>query len=193
MKLDSLTHFFCNLPVIETERMILKPITLDDIDDIYEFTSDPLTSDWLTWYPHKTKTDAINFVNYVQEKYKKNQPAQWAVKLKANNKIIGICGFISFSEEHLNGEVAYVLSPLYWNKGYLTEALKEIIKFSFTQLNLVRIEAKCEIGNLASEKVMQKAGLMQEGIFRKYFRRKGIFRDYKIYSIINEAEQNYSI
>jgi ribosomal-protein-alanine N-acetyltransferase len=126
----------------------------------------------------------LNFIKSVLGKYQNNQPAQWAIELKSYKKVIGLCGFVNFFEEHSKGEMAYVLSPDYWGNGFLPEALAKIIEFSFKQWGLIRIEAKCEVGNFASEKVMQKVGMIQEGLFIKYLKRKGEYRSYKLYAIL---------
>jgi ribosomal-protein-alanine N-acetyltransferase len=181
-------EIFNDLPTLETERLSLRQIGIKDTDDVFAFTSNPKTSEWLTWDPHKTKEDSLNFIKSVLEKYQKNQPAQWAIELKSEKKVIGLCGFVNFFEEHSKGEVAYVLSPDYWGKGFLPEALIKIIEFSFKQLGLIRIEAKCEVGNFASEKVMQKVGMIQEGLFIKYLKRKGESRSYKLFAIIYDKK-----
>jgi [ribosomal protein S5]-alanine N-acetyltransferase len=181
-------NIFIELPIIETKRLLLRKIEIKDTDDVFAFTSNPITSEWLTWHPHKTKEDTLNFIKTVMEKYQRDQPAQWAIELKPDKKIIGLCGFVNYFEEHSKGEVAYVLSPDYWGKGFLPEALEKIIEFSFKNWGLIRIEAKCEVGNFASERVMQKVGMRQEGLFIKYLIRKGESRNYKLYAIINDKK-----
>ena len=75
----------------------------------------------------------------------------------SEKKVIGFAGFIDYSEQHKKAELAYVLSPLYQNKGYMTEALDIIMNYGFTEMGLNRIEAKCEIDNFASERVIRAA------------------------------------
>lgn len=177
---------FLNLDEIETDRLKIRKITLKDAEDIFEFTSLPETCEILSWYPHQNIDVTKKFLKSIIIKYKKNEPAQWALELKENKKVIGIAGFINIDFHNKRGEIAYVLSPFYQNKGLMTEALKEIIRIGFNRMDLIRIEAKCEIDNFASERVMQKIGMRLEGCFYNYIIRKGKPRHYKIYSILNE-------
>jgi ribosomal-protein-alanine N-acetyltransferase len=174
---------FTDLPVIATERLLLRPVTLDDVPDIFAFTSNPITSEWLTWYPHQTPADTARFVSSTLVKYETNAPAQWVMANKDDDKVIGICGFVNYSAYDENGEVAYVVSPDYWGRGLLTEALTAIIQWAFAHGGLSRIEARCEVGNVASERAMQKAGLRLEGECIKFLKRKGVLRDYRLYAI----------
>ncbi|GAB3535547.1 GNAT family N-acetyltransferase [Pontibacter brevis] len=181
---------FNQLPSIETQNLLLRKVTLSDAEDVFAFTSDSRTSERLTWEPHKDVDHTRNFLRSLIEKYEQNVAAQWAVCLRSTNKVIGFCGFINYHEEHKKGEVAYVLSPEHWGKGYLTEGLNAIIQHCFTFFDFNRIEAKCEADNIASEKVMQKVGMKSEGYMRRYIIRKGNVHDYKLYSIIKEDYSN---
>jgi ribosomal-protein-alanine N-acetyltransferase len=174
---------FTDLPVIATERLLLRAITINDVADIFAFTSNPITSEWLSWYPHQTPADTAGFVSSVLAKYEANTPAQWVIADKQDGKVIGICGFVNFSAYDENAEVAYVVSPDYWGRGILTEALTAIIQWAFAHGGLSRIEARCEVGNVASERAMQKAGLRLEGECIKFLKRKGALRDYRLYAI----------
>ena len=181
-------NIFSDLPKLYTERLILRKLTINDSKDIFLFTSNEKITEFLSWSSHKSETDTKQFLKSVLKNYELNIPAQWGIELREEKKIIGIAGFISFSSEHNKGEIAYILSPYYQNKGYMTEALKKIVGYSFNDLGLVRLSARCEIDNFASEKVMQKIGMTQEGIARKFLIRRGDFRDYKFYSTIKSEK-----
>ncbi len=84
------------------------------------------------------------------------------------------------------GEVGYALSKDFWNKGYITEAFREVIRFGFERMRLNRVEATCKIPNTASERVMVKCGLEYEGIMRKKLFAKGSYHDLKLYSLLLE-------
>ncbi|MEM4326285.1 MAG: GNAT family protein [Candidatus Pacearchaeota archaeon] len=179
-------NFFRDFSGIHTERLFLRKLRIEDVDDIFEFTSLPETCKILSWYPHSDKNITAKFISSIIEKYERNLASQWGMELKENRKVIGIAGFITFLPEHKKGEIAYVLSPKEQNKGLMTECLLSIIEYGFNIMGLHRIEAKCEIDNFASEKVLQKVGMKLEGCFYDYLIRKGKFRSYKFYSIINQ-------
>ncbi|WP_088102958.1 GNAT family N-acetyltransferase [Halalkalibacter urbisdiaboli] len=176
-----------DLPPFETNRLILRKITLGDLDDIYEFSSDPEVAHHMTWEVNKSKDETLNnFVKVVIEGYENGQSADWAITHKESKKVIGTCAFVDWSNEHKKAEIGYVLNKNYWGKGLASEAIKEIIKFGFETLQLNRIEGGCDTDNISSEKVMLKAGFEYEGTLRKNEFIKGEFRDTKIFSILKE-------
>ena len=114
------------------------------------------------------------------KQYKQNEPANWGIVFKENNKLIGTAGYLNWFKNWRRGEMGYVLSPQYWNKGIMTEAVKEVIKFGFETMGLQRIEAKCYNTNTASEKVMVKNGMTYEGTLRNYVIKNGESKDLKV-------------
>lgn len=103
-----------------------------------------------------------------------------------SSKLIGTCGYVWWQPENEKAEIGYALSPDYWNKGIVTEAAKEIIKFGFENMRLNRIEAHCVDKNIASERIMQKIGMQYEGRLRDFRKFKGKFFDFKMYSILKK-------
>jgi ribosomal-protein-alanine N-acetyltransferase len=178
--------FFNELPVIMSQRLCLRPLVQSDADDIFSFTSNPLTVQYLGWHPHQDKTVTEGFIHSVLEKYKRNEPSQWGIELKEDRKIIGISGFVDFSEEHKKAEIAFVMSPDYQGKGYMTEANRLIVQTGFEILDLNRIQAKAELENYPSQKVLEKTGMIKEGILRDYLVLKNTYRSYIIYSILKK-------
>ncbi|GJM70102.1 hypothetical protein HMSSN036_23180 [Paenibacillus macerans] len=86
----------------------------------------------------------------------------------------------------MRAEIGYVLSKQYWNKGIMTEVVRRIIEFSFKELELVRVEAKCHPKNVGSAKVMEKSEMKFEGVLRRYLWAKEELQDVKLYSIIRD-------
>jgi ribosomal-protein-alanine N-acetyltransferase len=104
--------------------------------------------------------------------------------LKETGKVIGTCGFVNWNHGHYCGELGYSLARRYWNKGLTTEAIRKAIEYGFVKIKLNRIEARCQVDNPASERVMQKVGMKFEGIQREIMYVKKKFRSLKIYSIL---------
>ena len=90
------------------------------------------------------------------------------------------------NQNHKIAEIGYVISKDYWGKGLTTEVAKELVKFGFEEMDLVRVQARCDVENIASARVMEKAGMTFEGIIRKGIFVKGEHRDLKMYSILKE-------
>ena len=177
---------FSRLPVLQTERLVLRKITMADVQDIFAYSSDPRVSRYVLWETHHTVSDARNFVRYMQRLYRSGAPASWAIECKADGRVIGTVGFMWWNREHNSAEVGYSLASRYWNHGYATEALREILRFGFAEMRLQRIEAQHELENPASGRVMAKAGMRREGLLRKRLYNKGRYVDVELYAILRE-------
>jgi [ribosomal protein S5]-alanine N-acetyltransferase len=175
-----------NLPVIETDRLTLRIVTIDDLDNMYEYGSNANVSKYVTWNTHSSISDTKAFLQTVLEQYESEQAVFWGIEHKESAKLIGTIDFVSWNTKHRVGELGYVLSEKYWGQGIMTEAAKEVIKFGFNQMYLVRIQARCLTENIGSERVMKKTGMTLEGIHRKSVFIKGKHRDIKMYSILEE-------
>lgn len=175
-----------DLPIIENKRFILRKFTKNDIDDLYEYASDSEVTKFLSWDTYKNIDIAVDYIENVLMRYSKNEIAPWGIEWKENSKLIGSIDFVQYDKKNFSAEIGYVLNRKYWNKGIMTEALKEIIKFGFDEMNLMRIETRLNAMNVASERVMQKNGLTYEGTLRKKNFLKKEFIDIKFYSILRD-------
>jgi len=177
---------FGDLPVLDTPRLRLRKLTLDDADDVFAYASDPEITRYMLWSPHVSIQDSRKFINISIERYKKGLVAPWGIEHKGDRKIIGTCDFISWFPEHARAEIGYALSRLYWGRGIMTEVVTHVIAYGFGQKDVNRIQAMCEIPNVGSARVMEKSGMAFEGILRQYMHHKGAFRDVKMYAILIE-------
>ena len=173
-------------PTLITERLCLRPLTIQDAADVFEYASIPEIATYTVWYPHETLQDSQIFVLSILDQYENGEIAAYGIELKNEKKIIWTCGFIEYEENHHKAELAYALSPNYWGKGIATEAAKACIRYGFETLQLNRIEARCHASNVQSERVMKRLGMQYEGTLRKDMFVKGAYRDTKIYAILRE-------
>lgn len=184
MKKEAVYKIFSRMPTICTERLILRKISLDDIDDMYEYASNSKLTEYLTWSPHPDKAYTFEYVSYLQTRYKSGEFFDWAIISKESGKMIGTCGFTRFDFRHNFGEIGYVVNPDYHGRGIATEAVRAVIGFGFENLALNRIECRFMMGNDASRKVMEKNGMSFEGTIRQGMLVKGVYRDIGICSIL---------
>jgi ribosomal-protein-alanine N-acetyltransferase len=175
---------FDDLPTLETGRLLLRKVTLDDAADIFEYASDPEVPKYMPWEPHRSIEDTLDYLAHVMERYRQRQAGPWGIVHKGDAKLIGTCAYGSWHQEHNRAEIGYVLSRRYWGQGYTTEAVRAIVGFGFQVMGLNRIEARCEVPNIASARVMEKVGMQFEGVLRQHVFAKGRYRDMKIYSIL---------
>lgn len=177
-------NIFKNLPQLETERLILRKINMNDAKDLFAYGSNPEITKYVCWQTYKSKEDAVSFINKTLEQYSNGAVSPWGIVIKEHNKLIGTCGFIRYDPDHNKGELAYALSCDYWNKGIMTEAVKKIIEFGFENMDLNKVQARCIKENIGSEKVMIKSGMKFDGILRNDILLKDNYFDLKVYSIL---------
>ncbi len=186
MKRESICKIFSKIPTLETERLILRRIRTDDVDDVFEYSSQSEVTKYLTWSPHVDKTYTMEYLNYIQTRYRTGDFFDWGVIDKTSGKMIGTCGFTRFDYVNNSAEVGYVLNPDFWGRGIAAEASFRVISFGFERLGLNRIECRYIIGNEASRRVMEKNRMRFEGVRREGMLIKGVYRDIGICSVLKK-------
>jgi ribosomal-protein-alanine N-acetyltransferase len=180
----TISDVFGDLPTIETERLRLRKIRLEDVDDVYEYTRDPEVARHTSWPPHGSREVSAGFVASLVEDYAKGELAPWGVELKAEGKLLGTCGFIAWHARHRKAEIGYAMHRGYWGRGLMTEAVRAVVDFGFERMALHRVEALCDTDNVGSYRVMEKAGMAFEGVLRGYIFSKGAHRDLRIHAVL---------
>ena len=180
---------FHHLPILNTEHLILRPVRISDAKAMYEYSRDVEVSRYVLWEPHRSLIDTYEVISDIKRQYRRGWPSSFAISLPENGKMIGTIGYMWLNTENLSAEIGYSLSQSYWNRGYMTEALKAVLDYSFNTLELHRVEAQHDIRNPASGQVMKNAGMIKEGILRDRIFNKGQYCTVAIYSIINPKDQ----
>ncbi|MBP3375334.1 MAG: GNAT family N-acetyltransferase [Clostridia bacterium] len=184
MKRESVCKIFSNIPVLTTERVILRKITIDDVEDMFEYSKEADVTEYLTWSPHPDRSYTLEYVNYLQSRYRSGDFYDWGVVLRESGKMIGTCGFTRFDYANNSAEIGYVLNPAFHGLGIATEVAQRVIEFGFDNLGLNRIECKFIIGNDASRRVMEKNSMTFEGVRREGMLIKGRYRDIGVCSVL---------
>lgn len=184
---DLVYRVFKDYPTLETERLILRLFNDSDVEDLYEMCSDELVTKYLNFETYTSITDAYERLEVVKKEYEElHVPPVWAIELKDTGKVIGSIGFLHVKENHSYAEIGYLLHRRYWNKGIMSEAVKEVLKFGFEKMELNKITIDCDSRNIGSYRVMEKNGLVYEGTLRQQRFNKGEYVDVKVYSILKE-------
>ena len=145
--------------MIETERVLLRKFTLDDVDDAWEMNRDPEVRKYLLGEGEPTRDQVRKLIEQnTLGDYEKYGYGRLAVIHKADNRFIGFTG-LKYMPDLDEVDVGYRLCRDYWNQGLATEATRPTIEYGFRELNLDRIIAMALPGNKASIRVMQKLGL----------------------------------
>ena len=177
-------NIFKRIPTLKTERLILRKIKKTDIDDVYEYASDPLVPKYLLWSEHKTKEYTKDYLKYLSKLYKQRKFYDWGIIYK--EKLIGTVGFSSINIKNNSAEIGYVLNRSFWGFGIATEAVMEILQFGFITLNLSKIEAIFLPENHQSRRVLEKSNMKLEQIRHSALLVKGKYQDIEVYSILKD-------
>lgn len=173
------------LPILETKRLILRPIQKEDAHSVFVYATNPDVGPNAGWKPHTKIEEAKSFIDYCIKKREFGQPGTYAIVHKETKKMIGTIEVHSYKEH--KGEIGFVLHPDYWNKGLMTEAGKMLVVYAFEILQLERLAYCHFIGNNRSKRVCEKLEFTYEGTLRKKFRLyTGEAIDEAVYSIIDE-------
>lgn len=176
-------HIF-PLPTLSTERLTLRAMNEDDLYDLYDFVSLSKTTEHLPWSPHLNLFETKGFLEYVQKRSKIFNYHEWGIVLDGENKLIGTIGFTEFFFD--GAEVGYLLSPKYQKQGYMTEAMRFLIDYSFSVLGLKRLRLRIMEKNASSRHLAEKLGFFLKEIKRDYMTIRGESRDVCFYYLHNK-------
>lgn len=156
------------LPII-TERLILRKITSEDLDDLFLLDSKPEVLKYVGIKPFTKKGETLKLIESLLNQYKKNGTGRLAVIEKETNKFIGWSGIKLLTDE-VNGyknvyELGYRFLPEFWGKGYATESAKASLDLGFNQLNADKIYAYADVENQSSNYILTKLGFENKGTF----------------------------
>lgn len=173
---------FTPFPILETDRLILRRLSAEDVLEIFALRSDKEVMKYIPRPLAKSIEDAQAHIALIDEKIESNEGINWAITLKDNHKLIGIIGHYRIKPEHFRAEIGYMLLPEYHGQGIISEAIKEVVNYGFEMMKLHSIEAIIDPENLASEKVLQKNGFVKEAHLKENEYYEGRFLDTVIYS-----------
>ena len=186
MKKETVYTLFSHPPVIETERLLLRPMRVSDAEDMFEYAKDPDVTKYLTWDTHATIQVTKDYLTYVGQRYRTGDCYDFAVVCRADGRMIGTCGFTKFFFTDDAAEIGYVLNPAYQGQGLMTEAVAALLHFGFDHLPLHRIEARFMQENLRSRRLMERVGMTFEGYARESVLVKGMYRTIGVCAILRD-------
>lgn len=174
---------FYPFPEMQTTRLLLRQLKKEDAEEILKLRSDENVMRYIGKELETSLWDAVQFINGVNESLNTNNGILWAIDLKENpGKLIGYIGHWRLIKEHYRAEVGYMLSPEYWKKGIMKEALLKVIDYGFDAMRLHSIEAHISPENTASSRILIATGFVREAYFKEDFFFNGVFSDTAIYS-----------
>jgi ribosomal-protein-alanine N-acetyltransferase len=186
MQASALQDTIRDFPDLRTPRLLLRRLRMEDADDIFAYASDPQVTPYLIWDTHQSLDDTRDFLERTLQSYRDGGLPVWGIEHLADKTIIGTCGFAELALRHARAEVGYVIARKNWRQGLMTEALRAVLAYCFDVLRLNRIEARCDVENTGSWRVMEKVGMRLEGVLRQNIILHGRPRDARMYGILRE-------
>ncbi|KAL6005162.1 hypothetical protein ACLOJK_005724 [Asimina triloba] len=166
---------------MENTQISLRPFELSDVDDFMAWASDEKAARFCHWEPYKSKEDLLNYMQ------KSVLPHPWFRAICLENRPIGmILVYPGTDSDRCRGELGFLLGSKHWGRGIATQAVKTVLDTIFVDLpHLERLQALTSVDNPASQRVLEKAGFLREGILRKYCLLKGKATDTVVYSFLS--------
>ena len=181
---------FAEFHPIETEHLLLRKLELGDVYEYYErLMGDADVSRYMLFAPHQTIMESLEDMQQKLRRYEEEPFYCWGVEQKEEAGLMGMVQLLRFDEQADSCSFVYMLGCNYWNQGYGTEILKAVFRFAFEELEVQRILADHMTKNIASGKVMEKAGMKHIGTETGKYEKMGILYDAEIYEICNENQQ----
>lgn len=175
---------FNPFPLLVTERLLLRKITLHDADEIFMLRSSKNIMLYIDRPMAIDKTDAINYINIITDALTNNAGITWGITLKNNKELIGTIGFWRILKEHYRAEIGYMLNESFQRKGIMQEAIAAVLGYGFDIMQLHSVEANVNPLNTASQKILERNGFVPEAHFRENYYYNGKFLDTYIYSLL---------
>ena len=178
---------------VETSRLLLRPLQQTDILEIHQAASKRDIADTMISVPHPYPEDeALRFVEMQQDLMQKCKSLTFAIVDRERDTFAGIVSIRDVEEEHAVAELSFWVATEGQGKGYMSEALPGVLDLAFGHLGLNRICAYHMARNIASGRVLEKCGLMQEGFLRQRVKKWGKYEDVVIRAMLKEDWLNAS-
>jgi ribosomal-protein-alanine N-acetyltransferase len=179
-----LTLSFTPFPNLESNRLLLRHVSTDDINEIMELRGNPETMKFIPRPLVTSPEMALEHIDMITKKIETNEGINWAITLKGSPKLLGIIGHYRIQHENYRSEIGYMLLPEYQGQGIVSEAINMVLDFGFNVLNFHSVEAVVDPKNYVSTKVLEKNGFVKEAHFLENEYWDGKFWDSEVYSLL---------
>lgn len=173
-------------PTLTTDRLTLRPFTLEDAWDVERLAGKREIADTTLNIPHPYPVGAATrWIESNSLAWANGTNVTFAIIDTKSAKLVGAISLM-IKRDHRRAELGYWIAPDCWNKGYATEASRRILEFGFESLGLHRIESRHFLRNPASGEVMKKIGMQKEGVERDLVLKWDRYESLTLYSILED-------
>ncbi|KAK4339551.1 hypothetical protein RND71_041013 [Anisodus tanguticus] len=174
---------------MDSSRISLRPFKLTDVDDMMLWAGDDRVTRTIRWKTLTSKEEALTFIKDVC------MPHPWRRSICIDDRSIGFVSVfpgsgtvLFYRDDRSRVDLGYAIAVEYWGQGIATKAVKMTIPQVYNDFpEVIRLQALADVENKASQRVLEKAGFLKEGILRKYGYHKGKIVDLVMYSLLSRV------
>lgn len=172
------------LPIITTPRVVLRWISEEDIDSLYEIFSSPQVMRYWSSAPLPDREAAADLQREIAEGNESETMLKWGLALRDSDTVIGTTTLFNLSLDNGRAELGYAMAHAHWGKGYMNEALTALVSHAFEVMELRRLEADVDPRNAASIRTLERLGFQREGFLRERWHVNGEIQDAFFYGLL---------
>jgi [ribosomal protein S5]-alanine N-acetyltransferase len=173
-------------PILETERLLLRPLTPDDAVTVARLAGSREIAHTTISIPHPySENQAREWIMAHTGQFATGKEIVFGVVTGEDAQLIGAVGLREIDAEHSQAELGFWIAVQAWGKGYATEATRRVIRYAFEELKLNRVYAHHMVRNPGSGQVLEKLGMRREGLLRQRVRKWGVFEDVVLMAILH--------
>jgi len=176
-------------PELKTDRLLLRKMTNDDLEDFFLLRSDQRIMQYIDRPLHKTIEETRQMIQSIDQLYESREGINWGITLKDNPKLIGTIGYYRMKKEYFRVEIGYLLHPDHWRKGIMSEAIQAVTDYGFAKMKAHTIIADINPDNTASRMILEKNGFVKEAHFKDSYYINGRFEDAAIYTLFAPTQE----
>jgi len=169
---------------LTTERLTLRTMTPDDVDDVHAYQSREDVCRYLMFAPRTREETEAKVVKYATAITLAAEGDYWQLAIEREGRVIGDLYFTIASAEHQTAEIGWTLNPEFQGQGYMTEAASAVLKLAFEVLRVHRVKADLDGRNTASAALCQRLGMRQEAYFVRDVWSKGEWTDTLMFGLL---------
>jgi ribosomal-protein-alanine N-acetyltransferase len=168
-------------PALTTSRLRLRAPDIADAASFGAILSIPAVTRFSNWPDRPQPAQVERALGWMAKLHASGRGCAWLIEEAASNILVGAIRFNHFDRKSRFGEIGYESHPDFWGRGLMTEALCAVVACGHQMFRLNRIEAWTLPGNIASDRVLEKAGFRYEGTLRQRSWFKGEFHDFRMF------------
>jgi len=168
---------------IETQRLTFTKLEKKDSDNLYEIYSNQKAMKYWSSLPFTQIKQANKMIDNSINNWNNGVAMGLGIYCKESQKLIGTVNLFNFHEESKRAEIGYMLDPVYWGLGIMTETLIAIIEYLFKEMQFNRLEADIDPKNKKSASLLKNMGFKLEGKFKERWIVNGLVSDSEMYGL----------